>query len=175
MGHPPGAVWLPLDAPALGEAVERIRFAHGCHPAELAALLSGRGRAGQLTAIAWVLDPAAGRILLVHHPVLGWACPGGHVEQGEDPSRAAARELFEETGFHAVPDAPDPVTLSRVDMPADRNGPAHVHWNLGYRFTADPDGALRAEAGRPAQWWPVDGLPPDVPADLPGLLAVLAH
>ena len=175
MGHPSGAAWLPLDAPALAADVERIGLAHGGDPAQLAELLRGRGPAGQLTAIAWVLDAHRRVVLLVRHPVLGWACPGGHVEHGEDPARAAARELFEETGLTVAAETIAPVTLTRVDMPADARGPAHVHWNLGYRFTADPDAALVAEAGRPAQWWPVDGLPSEVPADLADLLAVLAR
>ena len=66
-----------------------------------------------------------------------------------------------------------PVTLSRVDMPADARGPAHVHWNLGYRFTATADLRLVAESGRPVEWWPVDALPPEAPVDLPGLLAAV--
>ncbi|MFC5186781.1 NUDIX hydrolase [Actinomadura harenae] len=52
------------------------------------------------TAFTLVLD-AAGRTLLtrVDRPGRGWEVPGGHVEPGEAPVDAAARELAEETGL----------------------------------------------------------------------------
>ena len=41
----------------------------------------------------------------------GWFFPGGHVEAGERPTEACARELFEETGIAIGPQA-----LSLVDV-----------------------------------------------------------
>lgn len=50
-----------------------------------------------------VLDPA-GQILLIHerieHDQRHWLTPGGGLEPGESPVRAACRETFEETGLH---------------------------------------------------------------------------
>jgi 8-oxo-dGTP pyrophosphatase MutT (NUDIX family) len=176
MGHPPQAVWLPARGLAhLAPGVERARAYRGTTPVEFAALLRARPRgevAGQLAAIAWVLDADRGQVLLVDHRDRGWSCPGGHVETREEPAAAAARELAEETGLSLTPDRPDPVTVSRAASPADGHGAAHDHWILGYVFTADPSAALARERD-PVGWHRVDALPSPCVEDLAPLLAAL--
>jgi ADP-ribose pyrophosphatase YjhB (NUDIX family) len=173
MGHPPGAVCLPSPAyVGLAPAVARIGASWGATPAELVALLGDDGPPGadQLAAIAWVLSPDRGQLLLVEHRTYGWSCPGGHVEHGEWPSTAATRELEEESGLHLAPVDDDPVTLTLVHAPADSIGPPHRHWLLGYRFVADPATPLVPERD-PLAWHPASALPRDVIADIPPLWA----
>lgn len=38
-------------------------------------------------------------IFVRHHDRQSWEMPAGHIEAGEDPDRAAVRELFEEAGI----------------------------------------------------------------------------
>ncbi len=63
-----------------------------------------------------VVRDAGGRLLLVrraHEPSRGlWSLPGGRVEPGETAERAAAREVFEETGLRVEVGA----LLCRVDV-----------------------------------------------------------
>ena len=52
----------------------------------------------------------------------GWFIPGGHVEEGERPAEACARELFEETGISIQTEA-----LTLVDVMTYETGRATAH------------------------------------------------
>ena len=53
-----------------------------------------------------------GQVLLGRRADTGiWALPGGIIEPGEEPADAAVREIFEETGVMAVPEALAAVTV----------------------------------------------------------------
>lgn len=112
--------------------------------------------AGHLTAIAWVIDPARGRLLLVRHRLHGWSCPGGHVEPGEDPAQTATRELMEETAIAATA-CRDPLTITS-SLGCART-PGARHWTVGYLFTVTSDVPSRAEPRQPLRWFPLDALP----------------
>ncbi|WP_436536432.1 NUDIX domain-containing protein [Actinoplanes sp. HUAS TT8] len=54
-----------------------------------------------LPSVSVIVTDDRGRLLLVRHSGDhdGWAVPGGAVDLGESPARAAAREILEETGI----------------------------------------------------------------------------
>lgn len=52
----------------------------------------------------------------------GWFIPGGHLEDGESPAEACARELFEETGI-----AIQPADLHLVDIMTYHTGGRTAH------------------------------------------------
>lgn len=51
-----------------------------------------------------IIKNSKGKILMIDRatPPFGWACPAGHVDEGEDPEVAAKREVFEEVGLTVV-------------------------------------------------------------------------
>jgi 8-oxo-dGTP pyrophosphatase MutT (NUDIX family) len=66
------------------------------------------------TAAGVVLD-GDGRVLLGRRSdTRNWGLPGGIVDPGEEPADAAVREIYEETGVIAVPEALVAVTVSGV-------------------------------------------------------------
>lgn len=65
----------------------------------------------------------------------GWFIPGGHLEAGERPDEACARELFEETGISIDRD-----TLRLVDVMSYEAGDASTAHTFIYS-AACPDGA----------------------------------
>lgn len=125
-------------------------------------------------AIAWVIDSTQRCILLLRHRTQGWSCPGGHLEPGETPAVAAARELAEEAGIAATPLSQHPVVVVREmgcpRVPVDDN---IVHWAFGYRFEVPSTQVLDTEPGQPGQWFPVDALPHHRPRDIDEVLRFL--
>lgn len=122
-----------------------------------------------LTALAWVVDRSAGTLLLARHGLVGWSCPGGHVEAGESPEQAVVRELAEETGVAATPTAPLSLGRSR----GCRRAPGALHWAIGYLVPATSDAPLTAEEDQPVRWFRFDALPSPRAPDVDAVVAEL--
>jgi len=64
-----------------------------------------------------------------------WEIPGGQIERGESPARAAARELLEEVGVHALELAP--WRVYEHDFPTKR---VRLHWFQVRQWSGEPKG-----------------------------------
>jgi 8-oxo-dGTP pyrophosphatase MutT (NUDIX family) len=80
-----------------------------------------------------------------------WLPPGGHIEKGELPDEAAAREVFEETGVKIElvgerrEDVEDPIQLHRpAGVQLENIGPGHQHIDLIY--FARPSGPTKTHS-----------------------------
>ncbi len=115
-----------------------------------------------------VLRAPDGRVLLTERKVgkdaAGfWELPGGQVEPGESPTQAAARELLEEVGVHALELAP--WRVYEHDFPAKR---VRLHWFNVRRWSGEAEG----KEGQRVAW--VDPADPTVGPLLPSNELALA-
>lgn len=98
-----------------------------------------------------------GRILLVlrnREPGLGqWALPGGFIETGESPAKAAARELEEETGIRAY----DPELIDTIHQESDFYQTTILI--IGYRFGRFEGNIAAGDDADDARFFPVDEMP----------------
>lgn len=109
----------------------------------------------RIGALAVVVDQ--GHVLLVQRskaPDAGlWGFPGGHVEWGETVLQAAARELMEETGIEATPQA----YLGNLDLLVrDAAGQITAHYLLvgvSCRFASGTP--VAADDAQDARWFPI--------------------
>lgn len=162
MGFPHPTVDVPGRWPRVADEVRRL-VDDELGVQLLAGLTGGDAVAGHVCGTAFVVTPDVGHVLLIDHPRLGWANPGGHLETDETTLEAARRELAEETGLVDLELAvPDPVAVHVTDVTGDR---PHRHWNVAWAFVADDGVELVPENGVGLRWFDVDALP-DGAADL---------
>jgi 8-oxo-dGTP diphosphatase len=104
-----------------------------------------------------VLRAPDGRVLLAERrpgrDAAGfWELPGGQIEPGESPAQAAARELLEEVGVHALELAP--WRVYEHDFPTKR---VRLHWFTVRRWS----GEAKGREGQRVAWvdpaWPTVG------------------
>ena len=101
-----------------------------------------------LTASAFVISSRG--VILHRHRQLGiWVQPGGHVDVGETPARAALRETLEETGLRAR--HLSSMHLFHVDVHAGPRG--HTHYDLRYVLVAPASDPSPHEGESPEVYW----------------------
>jgi 8-oxo-dGTP pyrophosphatase MutT (NUDIX family) len=125
---------------------------------ELRALI-GHRQLWLSTAAGVVLD-VGGRVLLERRADTGrWALPGGIIDPAEEPADAAVREIFEETGVIAVPEALTSVTVS---APVTyRNGDRVQYLELTFRCrSAGGSATVNDTECVEVGWHAPDALPP---------------
>lgn len=117
---------------------------------------------GHVTGSAWIVDAARGQALLTHHAKLGlWLQPGGHCDGDADVLRVAMREAEEEAGLKdLIPLLGGSIfDVDAHNIPARKDEPAHVHYDIRYAFEADPSLPLQISAeSRDLRWVPLDGI-----------------
>lgn len=111
---------------------------------------------GHITASAWIVDEDRGAALLIHHRKLErWLQPGGHIEDDASVLAAARREVEEETGLRSVDVYSDQIfDLDIHPIPARKDEPAHLHYDVRFLFVADPAQSLElSEESHDLRWF----------------------
>ncbi len=123
-----------------------------------------------IVASCMVVD--GGKLLLLMHRKLGaWLPPGGHVEDGEFPYEAAARETREETGLDVEIFGSDevkhiydgahtlevPFIIVYEDVPYKDE--AHIHFDMVYMAKVKGGAlAVNADENTELRWFGIDEL-----------------
>ncbi|EPX78019.1 NUDIX hydrolase [Salipiger mucosus] len=112
-------------------------------------------RRGHVTASGFVVSPDRKQVLLLHHRKLGrWLQPGGHCDGNTDVIAVARREIREETGMGDIRLVSNSIfDIDAHEIPARRNEPAHIHYDIRFLFEAMPsDGLVRNNESTAIEW-----------------------
>jgi 8-oxo-dGTP pyrophosphatase MutT (NUDIX family) len=116
---------------------------------------------GHITASAWIWSADMRSCLLTHHRKLDrWLQLGGHVDGEGRVHLAALREAQEESGmatFELLAPGGElaPLDLDVHAIPARRDEPEHLHWDVRFLFRCAPGQELvLSEESKALRWVP---------------------
>lgn len=121
---------------------------------------------GHVTGSAWIVDPEGQSVLLTHHRKLDlWIQLGGHADGDSDVCRVARREGLEESGLeslellqpreHDAVSVAVPFDLDIHEIPARKQEPAHLHFDVRYAFVAPHRRVRVSKESKDLAWVPV--------------------
>lgn len=112
---------------------------------------------GHLTASAWVVDPDRKSVVMLLHTKLGlWLQAGGHADGNPDLLQVALQEVQEETGLVVKPVKPDIFDVDIHTIPARKEVPEHLHYDVRFLLEADPGASLQINhESRKLAWIPL--------------------
>ena len=111
---------------------------------------------GHVTASAWIIDPTANKVLLVHHKKLNlWLQPGGHCDGDPDVIRVVRKEVYEETGLRSYKLMDKQIFDLDIHTIPHWNGiPEHKHFDVRFLIHADKEEAIQvSEESNDLQWF----------------------
>ncbi len=125
-----------------------------------------RSNTDHITCSAWILDrQSKNKVLLCHHAKLNkWLQPGGHADGDSDVLGVAMKEAQEETGLKSLVLAEDHIFDIDIHHFPDRlNIPAHLHYDLRFKFYADAQEPLVLNREvKDLKWFAFDELPEQI-------------
>ena len=97
---------------------------------------SRQNQYGHITGSAWIVDETGRKTLLTLHRKLGlWLQLGGHADGESDVMAVALREAREESGVSEIVPLLDGIfDLDVHEVPAIKQDPAHLHFDVRYLF-----------------------------------------
>lgn len=117
---------------------------------------------GHFTGSAFIINIDCRKVLLLHHRKLDkWLQPGGHADGDENIARVAEREAWEETGLQNIRLLqPAIFDLDIHTIPARKNEPEHLHYDIRFLFIADSsEPLLLNNESKALAWLPLDEVP----------------
>lgn len=145
--------------------IERFRHFVAAHPRCFERTLAAPGH---VTGSAWILAPEGDAVLLTHHRKLDlWVQLGGHADGDPDVLAVAHREGLEESGLAELlpldPVADDgvrvPFDLDIHVIPARRDEPEHLHFDVRFAFRASDRALQVSDESHALAWVPIPELP----------------
>ncbi len=97
---------------------------------------------GHITGSAWVVNARGTHALFTHHRKLEkWLQLGGHADGDPDVLAVAIREVMEESGLVATPLSAKIFDLDAHVIPARKDVPEHIHYDIRYLLQTSGDEA----------------------------------